>query len=742
MTILHADIESYSECDLKSAGVYRYAEHPSTEILIFSYRFDDGPVNAWVPYDLPPEIEQPLRAKLAARGGILYLCKDQPPQEVVDHINARHEFRAHSAQFERVVLSGVAGKKVNFPHIRIEQTHCTAAKMAAHGMPRGLDDAAKALGTARKAEGGRMEMLQISKPKRPTKKDPATRYTPQNAPEKFLACFLYNVDDVLAECGVDYAVPDLTPSELRVYHFDQLINERGIRIDLKAIGDVRALIEEYKQFLERQCEKLTADPLTDEGLKPTQREKIADWIRANGWPTLMDMQAETVKALVKRDDVPGIVKQVLRIYSTYNAKAVTKYEAMIEAVCADGRLHGMFLYHGANTGRWSSLIVQLQNLFRPMIDDPETAIEAFSTRNLDWIRALYDVEPMKVFASCVRSVLISGDGKDLLFPDYAGIESRGTAWLFDEEWKLDVFRKFDRGEGPDNYKAAYSSMFKVAIELVTKAMRQIGKVTELFFGYEGGAGAFVTGAETYGIDLKALAETVLPTIPDDIRAEAENMWAEMPQHRAGLEHDVFIACDSLKRMWRRAHPKIRQGWRDMKAAAEQAVEHPGTAFSIPNGKIAFKVAEYRGRSWLYMRLPSGRRLAYYNPRWIPEQEVPAKDEWGNDYTQVIPGEMRYWGIDTYTRRWMELTTYGGKLTENAVQGLSACVLRAGLFALERADYPVIGSVHDEPITEPEEGHGSLEHAGALLCSEDVKRRAGVVGMPLAIDGHRGKRYRK
>lgn len=760
-TVCHLDIETFSEEDLKSSGVFRYAEHPSTEVLCCGYAFDDGPVNLWIPTrpgerSLPVDIVNRLKEAL---GDGKLSWTDHPPIGLQDHIRNGGQIRCHNLQFERTVLNGVAGKKQSFPQLGIKGHVCTAIKAAANGLPRALGDCAEALGTHAKSDMGRIEMLQISKPRKPTKADPSTRWTLENAPDKFLAVYLYNLDDVRAERAIDHAVPDLTPYEQKIYELDQLINQRGIRVDLPAIDDVRVLIAEYKEFLAAAMEKATRDDLLGEpGLKPTQRDKVAEWVRAHGYPQLMDMQADTVRNIIDDPEVPDHVKHVLRIYSTYGAKAVTKFETMIEAVCADARVRGMFLMDGANTGRWSSLIIQLHNLFRPVIDDIETAISAFNSRNLEWITALYDgVDNMKVFASCVRGMLIADEECDLSFSDYAGIESRGVAWLFDEEWKLEVFRKYDtilrdeqtgeilrnkKGEplraGPDNYVTAYAEMFQVSVEEVTKFLRQIGKVVELFMAYEGGCGAFVTGAETYSIDLEELAQIALPMIPEDIKDQAHRMWVDMPQHRAGLPWNQFIAFDSLKRMWRNRHPKIKQGWKDIKAAAEQAVQFPGKAFSIPNGKIAFKVVEYKGRSWLYMRLPSGRRVAYYKPRWIPEEIVKRKDAWGNEYDEVIPGEMRYWGTDTHTRRWMEVSTYGGRLTENAVQALSACLLRDGMLALEEAGYPIIGTVHDEIITEPKKGFGSLEEAGRLMC----RGTHWSTGLPLAVDGHRGPRYKK
>ena len=203
--------------------------------------------------------------------------------------------------------------------------------MSAAGLPRSLEMAAKALKTPLKAEGGRIEMLQLSQPRKPTKADPSVRWTLQNAPEKFEALYTYNIQDVIAERGIDNAVPDLIASEKEVYHLDQRINQRGIAVDLKAVKDILFVVDRYKEFLAAECQRITEDWKGD-GLHPTQREKISDWIRANGWPQLADMQAETVKALVKRPEVPECVKQLLRIYSTYNAKAVAKLQAILDAV--------------------------------------------------------------------------------------------------------------------------------------------------------------------------------------------------------------------------------------------------------------------------------------------------------------------------------------------------------------------------------------------------------------------------
>lgn len=743
---LHLDIESFSECSLKQSGAYRYAEHPSTELLVASYAFDDQPVKLWIPHEsIPQEIIAGLQLK---HPGHEFIVQPEVPLELRQHIESGGEIRNHNSAFERTVLNGVAGKKVNFPKISIEQVICTAAKMAANGLPRALGDAAAALkSTHGKSVEGRVTMLQLSKPRRGAE----SRYTPWNSPDKFLILYSYNLEDTEAERDIDKLVPDLTPSEQKVYQLDQKINDRGILVDIEAVHNILAVVGEYKGYLAAELEKATRNEWLDmPGLKPTQRDKIAEWVRTNGFPQLCDMQAETVKEIIAGDKAPDKVKRVLQIYSTYNMKAVTKYQAMLDAVCADGRLRGMFLYHGANTGRWSSLVVQLQNLFRPVIKDPDNAIKAFEARSLDWIRTLYPgIDPMRVAASCIRGMLVASPGKDLLFPDFAGIESRVNAWFFDEEWKLQVFRDYDtilgvdeNGEpirkGHDSYKIAYARSFNCAPEEVTKDQRQVGKVQELALGYEGGVGAFVTMVDTYGIDLDELAEKAYGTLPDDAKESAEWMWGKFGA-ATGLRHNVYVTCDGLKYLWRKAHPKIKDGWRDLKVAAEQAAQFPGKVFAIPNKKIMFKVVTFGENSWLKMRLPSGRQLAYFNPRWIPERVVNSCDRFGKDIQKVIPGELRYWGIDTATRQWKEVTSYGGRWDENADQGFSRDLLVAGMFAMEEAGYELIGSVHDEAIAEPDEDHGSFEHAGQLMCEA-----AGKVapGLPLAVDGKRAKRYAK
>jgi DNA polymerase len=426
------DLETFSRTLLKTAGVYRYVEDPSTEILIACYAFGDEPVNAWIPDPLLPRELQLLIARYVYEQGGLCHIGYKIPERLKWHASKGGFFVAHNAAFERVVLNGNPGQVIGFPHTQRSQWFCTMAKAAEAGLPHDLGGCAKALGTPhQKDENGRGDMLRLSKPRTPSKNNPLTRWLPTEVPDKFFNLYTYCIDDVLTERDIDVNVKDLTKKERKLYLLDQKINDRGWRVDTKAVSDVQFLIEDYKKKLVKKSVELC-------GLRPTQTQALSAWIRDQD-VFIDNLQAQTVTDKLKEKDLPQQVKWVLRIYSLHNMKAVSKYTAMQKAMCADECLRGMFKFYGASTGRWSSRIVQLQNLFRPIIDDPELAIDAFSERQLAWIKTLYDKNPMKVFASCVRGMLVAREGRDLLFADYSSIEARIVAWLAGQLDMLEIF---------------------------------------------------------------------------------------------------------------------------------------------------------------------------------------------------------------------------------------------------------------------------------------------------------------
>jgi DNA polymerase len=515
-------------------------------------------------------------------------------------------------------------------------------------------------------------MLRLSKPRKPSLNNPATRWLPDDVPEKFYNLYTYCVDDVYAERDLDRIVPDLGKSEQRLFLLDQKINDRGWLVDLERVADVQHLITNYKARLVKKMRDLT-------GLNPTQVQKLGEWFRSQG-VEIENLQAQTVKDALKRKDLAQDVRWVLRIMSLHNMKAPDKFTAMQRSVCADGRLRGMFLFCGASTGRWSSLIVQLQNLFRPIIEDPELAIEAFRERSVSWIKMLWPQNPMKIFASCVRGMLIPGAGRDLLFADFKSIEARITAWLAGQ---LDILEIFATHGLVYEYTAARMFGHPTDLEYLKAfakdfpKLRFLGKIAVLALGYQGGQAAFVKMSKQYGTKIEG--ET----------------------------------ADQIKWDWRDANPQIVDMWEDVKTAAIAAVELPGTTFKTNN--LMFRVVG----DFLYMRLPSKRKLAYFKP-------------------EIRNGELTYMGIHTYTRQWMRCKTYGGKLVQNAAEGIARDLMALAMLKINKMKYPILGTVHDEIITEPREGFGSVKEVCAVMC----EKPDWADGLPVGAVGFRGKRYRK
>ena len=678
----HIDIETYSEAPLKKCGAYRYAEHPSTEILSIAYKFDDGPVNLWVPRsNLPKIVLQPVFEQMEPDGR-LYASLNIP-KDLYEHFANGGKGRAHNAQFERVLLNAMAGQEIGFPHTEISQWVCTAAKTAAHGLPRSLEEGAAAAGTRAKDAAGKMDMMFLCKPRKASRKTLEAarehdvegavwepRATPETDPERHIGLYLYNMDDVRAEYDLDQYVPDLSPYEQRVWELDQLINDRGMRVDPVAIANAQVLLTQYKKILEKKCIAVC-------GLKPTQREALAAWIRTvGGYPVLVDLQAQTVIKLLELPDLPPAVRTLLKIYTYYGMKAVAKFSALEGAVCADGRVRGMYIYFGAATGRWSSVIAQLHNLFRPVIKDPELAIDMFAARDLAYLQMLYDENPMKVLASTVRGMLIPDPGSDLLCEDFSAIEGCITAWLAGDQIKLEVYRTDGRV-----YEFTAAGILRKSVDKIGPDERFLyGKIPELALGFQGGKKAFVKMAKQHG--------------------------ATVDEERG----------DQIKEQWRLANPKTVSLWYELERVAASAVANPGKIFALKNKKLMFKTE----RDWLYMRLPSGRRVAYFKPQLDLE------------------GKVTFLGIDTFTRRWGRVKTYGGRWTENAAQAIARDLLANGLLKLETAGYPVVGSTHDEGITEPAEDFGSLDEAAAVMCQ--IPEWAG--DLPVRAKGFRVKRYRK
>lgn len=704
------DIETFSRQDLKKGGMAKYAEDESTDILCACWAVDDGPVDAWIPSADASFAEELSQLNDPALEGGRILIGPRVPDELQRYIASGREIHAWNNAFERSVLNGPAGRRYDVPILQIPNMRCSMANARVHGLPGALENAAEAVSAkVKKRLAGLNAMRYLCKPR----KD-GTRPTIQEERKRFLELVPYCADDVRAERAVDSLVPPMTEAEQRVWEMDQEFNDAGILVDLSVCDDMQVLISIYKKELEAKCRELT-------GLKPSRAGPLAAWIRAHGYPSLENLQADTVRKALKLD-LPKDVRTVLLIWGTYNAKAATKFAAFSRSACADGRIRHMFMFYGAGTGRWSAHHVQ--NLARPAIDDADTAIAAASSWDLEWIRALYPgVDPMKIFGTCVRGALIAASGKELVFPDFAGVESRYNAWMFGEEWKLAAYKAYDKGEGPNMYCVVYGQLFDVdPASKEGQEGKQQGKVIDLANGFEGGVAAAVKMCATYRIDLKDMAAALNRTLPKDVVEESIEAWryAEETGRTYDLPEKLWVPLEGSKRLWRRAHPNIVKGWAHLKDAPIKATENPGVAYKIPNGRIIFKVED----DWLVMRMPSGRKLWYYKPS-VREDSKGRK-------------EFRFFGVNTKTRQWGPTGMYGGSWCNNETQGGCRDLLVRSKLAFRKLGYPLRGSVHDEPIMEAVPGEIPDEEILAVMCTNGKWDE----GLPLAVEIHRGKRYRK
>jgi DNA polymerase len=326
--------------------------------------------------------------------------------------------------------------------------------------------------------------------------------------------------------------------------------------------------------------------------------------------------------------------------------------------------------------------------------------------------------------------------------DLSNIEGRKLAWLAGEKWKLAAFAEFDAGIGADLYKLAYARAFNITADEVTKDGRQIGKVMELGLGYEGGVGAFLQFALVYGLDIEAMSDAAVSSIPEHIWEEARGMleWTKKQRRSTfGLSDQAWMVCESFKRSWRYAHPAVSDLWTDVGYAVKRAIDNPGVTINTADAGFQRdsqdahhwkrsggihdrpRLLVRRDGAWLRIRLPSGRFLCYPSPQV------------GED------GTVSYMGVNQYSRKWSRINTYGGKLVENITQAAARDVLTSNMPAIEAAGYDIVLSVHDELLTEaPDTPDYTHEHLSALMATNPPW----APGLPLAAAGFEASRYRK
>lgn len=681
--ILYLDTETFSPVNLLTAGLAKYATQ--VEVTIVTWAVDNGPIHEW---DVTRDGDMPPALRLAATQ-----C------DVV---------KAHNAQFDSTVVNA------SLPELGAlldGKWYCTMAQALRHGLPGGLDKLSiifKLTDEQAKIKGRELVML-FCKPQ----KD-GTRATRHTHPQQWREFLTYAKRDIVAMREISQRCPKWndTPFELGLWALDQTINNRGIAVDVEfAKAAVRATTAELKRLAKR-TQELTNETV----LRATQRDRLLAFIFAEHGVSLPDLRNETIERRLEDPELPEYVKELLRLRQSSSKSSTSKYKRILEMHLA-GRMCFLLQYCGAlRTGRWGGRNFQPQNLKRPSMKFEEIlmAIDAVMEGAEDVL--LDDV--MEAMSSAIRSVLCAAKGHKLTVSDLSNIEGRMLAWIAGEEWKLQAFRDFDAGIGPDLYKVAYARSFNVDPEEATGQKRQIGKVQELALGYEGGVGAFVAMAAVYGIDLEELADRARPTIPKKVLLDAEEMWqwAKRKNRTLGLSQNVYVVCEALKRLWRNAHPATEALWAEVETAARCAILNPNQVFTA--GRLAFD----RKGAWLRMRLPSGRYLLYPNPKLVgPTQQI----------------QFAAWNV--YKKCWMHEPTYGGKLVENACQATSRDIMAYAMPEVEKAGFPIVLTVHDELVTEPlDKPEFSAERLSAILSTNPPWAE----GLPLAAKGFETQRYRK
>ena len=685
MRTLYLDLETYSETPI-THGTHAYAA--SAEILLAAWAWDDAPVQV---HD--------------------FTLSDMPSEFAGHLIDPDVEVVIHNSHFDRTVIRHAWGIDIPTAHI-----HDTMVQAMAHSLPGSLGMLCEVLGLpadkAKDKDGKRLIQL-FTKPL--GKNRLLRRATRETHPEDWERFKAYAAADVEAMREVKKRMPtvNFTPAERELWQLDQRINDRGVAIDLALVESAITAIDRAKHELAGRTQALTDNSVSSTTLNEVFRLHLFEAFGID----LPDLQMATVEKALAASDMNPAMRELLLIRLQASSTSTAKYRVLQRGTSADSRLRGLLQFCGATrTGRWAGRLFQPQNLPRPTLK--QKAIDA----GIEALRAgcahLTTDNVMELVSSSIRSCIVAANGQKLVVADLSNIEGRVQSWLANEEWKLQAFRDFDAGTGPDLYKLAYSKSFGVAPDKVTGDQRQVGKVQELALGYEGGVGAFATFAGVYGINLDDLAEKVLVDAPVDVVAKADKFleWFNKDKRpKYGLSDDAFVACDVLKRMWRDAHPNIANYWAALKDLSVKALVNRGNTFN----ELGLRVRA--SKNWLLLGLPSGRALCYPSP----------KIEDGDRVT--------YMGIDQYTRKWTRIDTHGGKLFENLCQAVARDIMAANMPLIEAAGYRIVLTVHDEIIAEaPDEPQYNAEHLATLLAANPDW----APDIPLAAAGFETYRYRK
>lgn len=664
------DFETYSEADLRDVGAYEYSMHPSTEVLCAAWvrgtkkDLETRRAKSWNPNQPTPDFGEFIQGLL-------------DPKVILV---------AHNAFFDRMITRNVFAVKDMYSkrhEIRgapIERWLCTASLSAALGLPRSLEDSVNALNLPmKKNKDGKKLIQKFSKPRKPSKANPSKRNTFQTDPDDFARFVEYCRDDVDATIGLLLNLEMLSPFERRVWCLDQKMNERGFAVDRPLVSKVLNLIDVETQMLHQEVQELSFGVIES----ANQRGEVLQFLKDEG-VFLPDLQKDTVASALKDGLAEGVAKRMLEIRAAISKTSTAKYEAFELRSRTDGRIRDSLVYHKAVTGRWGGAGLQPQNLpGRGSIENTMLATEVLTSCDIETIRLIYG-DPMEVFSSCIRNMIVATDGYIFDVVDYEQIEPRVLFWIAGDEPALKGFR-----EKRDIYSEQASVVFNKPITKKENPYeRFIGKQLILGCGYQMGPPRFVESCAAQG-----------ESISKDLATKA-------------------VAA------YRSAHKPVVDLWAKLEKAALSAVQNPGMTFSVNRTKWFVQ------GDVLYCELPSGRRMAYQSPEVIftTTQWDPRKPT------------LQYWSVHSQTRKWTKQTSYGGKLTENVVQAIARDIMVSAMIRVDRsAKWKLVLTVHDELVAERK-----ISNGGSV---QDLQRLMEVVpawaeGCPIATEGWSSLRYKK
>ena len=642
--IYSIDFETRSFADLPEVGLDKYANCLSTEVLCIA--FGTAPENVQV---FKPD------------GGFGLL-------RLLNHVRNGGKIAAWNAMFEYAIWNCVCVPKYHWPKLKLEQCIDTMAVAAANNVPQSLDDAGLFMNAQyQKDPIGKRLIQKLCKPN--------SKGVFNNDPELLKQLFDYCAQDVRTEMAIGSVLRPLEDAEQAVWTLTQRINLRGVPVDPDELQNAVLAVTKAQDALDNELLALT-------GCKPSERQKLLDWLNEQG-ADMDNLTAESVSNKLVSTNFDNLfsgedVKRALELRQEGSQTSVAKYAKMLE-VQRNGRIRNTLVYHGASTGRWASRGgLNLQNIARPTISDTE--IEAAIPRLFGEANGSMDE-----LSSLVRSAIRAPQGHTFVDVDFSSIENRVGVYLADQKDKIELFRK-----GLDEYKVfASTSLYRVPYEEVTKDQRQIAKSAVLGAMFGQGAKGLVKYAAGMGVNI---TETQAKSAVDNYRA---------------------------------SYLMVKNLWTKCETASIQAVQNPGTTFDA-GSKIKMKVT----KNALWMRLPSGRLICWQRP----ELEL-LTTPWGAQKMGVTVHSQ-----NTYTRQWSRNALIGSSIFQSAVQATARDFLANAMLNLENAGYSVINSIHDEVLllVEEQNGESAMNDVVRIMTTPP----SWAPDFPLAAEGWYGKRYRK